>query len=106
MYKNFLLVVAVLAFVLFIVNALHVEEPYNLKQEVLKQKYSIKPISSVDHSKFDVLQVDFKTPQDVTEACISCHTERHIEIMASSHWNWERVGYVEGRGIISAGKKM
>lgn len=105
MYKNFLLVVAVLAFVLFIVNALHVEEPYNLKQEVLKQKYSIKPISSVDHSKFDVLQVDFKTPQDVTEACISCHTERHIEIMASSHWNWERVGYVEGRGIISAGKK-
>ncbi len=105
MYKNFLLVVTIVAFLLFIVNILHVEEPYNLKQEVLKQEYSIKPIPSVDHSKFEVLQVDFKTPQEVTETCISCHTERHKEIMASSHWNWERVGFVEGRGIISSGKK-
>ncbi len=105
MYKNFLLVVMVMAFLLFLVNILHVEEPYNLEQEVLKQEYSIKPIPSVDHSKFEVLQTDFKTPQDVTEACISCHTERHKEVMASSHWNWERVGFVEGRGIISTGKR-
>jgi octaheme c-type cytochrome (tetrathionate reductase family) len=25
--------------------------------------------------------------------------------MSSAHWNWERVSYVEGRGITSAGKK-
>lgn len=105
MYKNFLVFLAIIAFLLVIVNAFHKEEPYNLKQEVLKQEYSIKPLPSVDHSKFPVLQADFKTPQDVTETCISCHTERHKEIMASSHWNWERVGYVEGRGVISAGKK-
>jgi len=105
MYKHFLFVVAILAFLLLFVNLFHVEEPYNLEQEVLKQKYSIKPLSSVDHSKFEVLQGDFQNPQEVTAACISCHTERHKEIMTSSHWNWERVGYTRGRGIVSTGKK-
>ena len=105
MIKNLLALFAIVIVVLFIVNAFHKEEPYNLKLEILKQKYSLKPLPSVDHSKLKALQTDFRTPQDVTEACISCHTERHKEIMESSHWNWERVGYVEGRGIISAGKK-
>jgi octaheme c-type cytochrome (tetrathionate reductase family) len=105
MYKNFLFFLVIIALLLFIVSAFRKDEPYNLKQDVLKQKYSLKAIPSVDHSKFAALQVEFTNPQDVTLACISCHTERHIEVMSSSHWNWERVGYVEGRGIISAGKK-
>ena len=25
--------------------------------------------------------------------------------MASSHWNWERIEYVEGKGIRAIGKK-
>ncbi len=105
MYKNFLAFLAIIAVLLIIVNAFYKEEPYNLKQEVLKHEYSIKPVSSVDHSKFEELQVVFETPQEVTEACIACHTERHKEVMASSHWNWERVSYVEGRGVISSGKR-
>lgn len=105
MFKNFLLVALIMGFILFLVNILHEEEPYNLEQEVLKQKYSMKPVSSVDHSKFEVLRTDFKTPQEVTETCISCHTERHREIMSSSHWNWERVGFSKSRGIVSTGKK-
>ena len=35
----------------------------------------------------------------VTAACISCHNERGREVMASSHWNWARQEYIEGRGI-------
>lgn len=81
------------------------EEYYNLKLEQLKQEYAIKPVSSIDHSKLPQLQREFNTPQEVTEACIGCHTERHREIMNSAHWNWERVSYMEGRGVAAAGKK-
>ncbi|MCX6136832.1 MAG: tetrathionate reductase family octaheme c-type cytochrome [Ignavibacteriales bacterium] len=71
----------------------------------LKQKYSQRHIPSVDHTKLPALQKKFSTPQEVTLACISCHTERHKEVMRSSHWNWEREEYVPGRGITYLGKK-
>ncbi len=73
--------------------------------EVLRERYAIKHKSSVDHTKFAVLDGPFAAPQDVTRACIGCHTERHTEVMASSHWNWERMEYVEGQGIRKVGKK-
>jgi octaheme c-type cytochrome (tetrathionate reductase family) len=72
---------------------------------LLKEKYSLKKTASVQHSKFDVLKKKFTTPQEVTETCISCHTERHIEVMKSNHWNWEKAEYIEGRGIVYLGKK-
>ena len=105
MNRPILIVVAVVVLALILVKSLHKEVYYNLKLEKLKQEYAIKPVPSVDHSKFEVLQKEFKSPQDVTGVCISCHTERHIEIMNSPHWNWERVSYVEGRGVSAAGKK-
>lgn len=71
----------------------------------LKEKYSVKHTPSVDHSKFSVLQQNFSTPQKVTEACISCHNGRHIEVMQSNHWNWEKEEYIEGKGIVYLGKK-
>ncbi|MDH7516702.1 MAG: tetrathionate reductase family octaheme c-type cytochrome, partial [Bacteroidota bacterium] len=30
---------------------------------------------------------------------------RHLEVMASNHWNWERGEYIEGRGIVYIGKR-
>ncbi|HDR67571.1 MAG TPA: tetrathionate reductase family octaheme c-type cytochrome [Bacteroidaceae bacterium] len=96
-----LLVILVLFFKVFF----HTEEYYNLKLEKLKQEYAIKPVSSIEHAKLTELNRNFSTPQEVTEQCNSCHTERYKEIMKSSHWNWERVSYVEGRGISTAGKK-
>lgn len=72
---------------------------------LLKAKLSKKTSPSVDHKKFAVLQKKFNAPQEVTEACISCHTERSKEVMQSNHWNWEREEYVEGRGIVYLGKK-
>lgn len=58
----------------------------------------------VDHTKFEVLQKDFPRPQDVTLACLSCHTERHGEIMANNHWTWDRKEKLHGRGVVSVGK--
>jgi octaheme c-type cytochrome (tetrathionate reductase family) len=71
----------------------------------LKERYGQRHISSVDHSKLAPLQKKFTSPQEVTLACISCHTGRAKEIMQSSHWNWEREEYVPGRGITYLGKK-
>lgn len=104
MKKAILITIGAILIALVLTNLLQTENYYNLKLEKLKQEYAIKPVSSVDHTQFEILQQEFKTPQDVTEACNSCHTERHREVMNSSHWNWERISYMEGRGIESAGK--
>ncbi len=80
------------------------KEP-NLKLERLKQEYAIFPVPSVDHARLPQLNRNFASPQEVTLTCIGCHTERHKEVMASSHWNWERVEYIEGRGLVAGGKK-
>ncbi|MCA9265054.1 MAG: tetrathionate reductase family octaheme c-type cytochrome [Planctomycetales bacterium] len=78
-------------------------QPSQLEQ--LKTEYSKKHVPSVDHSKLAALQVDFDSPQAVTDACLSCHTERGKEVMASTHWNWDREEFVEGHGIRAVGKK-
>lgn len=106
MKRTIISIILLTVFVLVLINIFTTEdEYYNLKLEQLKQEYAIKPVPSVDHSKLPALQKEFATPQDVTEACIGCHTERHTEIMNSAHWNWERVSYIEGRGVAAAGKK-
>jgi octaheme c-type cytochrome (tetrathionate reductase family) len=71
----------------------------------LKARFEKKEKSSADHTQFAVLQKHFDKPQDVTAACISCHTERHKEVMQSSHWNWERTEYLPGKGIRNIGKR-
>ncbi len=45
--------------------------------------------STADHSKFKELQQDFKSGQEVTRACLSCHTEAAQQIMQTRHWTWE-----------------
>ncbi len=59
----------------------------------------------VDHTKFEILQKDFERPQDVTIACMSCHTERHTEIMANNHWTWDRQEKLHNREVVSVGKR-
>lgn len=79
---------------------------YNPPQtDELREKFADKDYSKADHSKFAILNKKFESPQKVTEACISCHTDRHKEVMNSSHWNWERPEYIEGKGIVYLGKK-
>ncbi|HVO12884.1 MAG TPA: tetrathionate reductase family octaheme c-type cytochrome [Vicinamibacteria bacterium] len=73
--------------------------------DTLHRRYAKKPVPSVDHTKFSQLQRRFASPQQVTEACISCHNGRQQEVMRSSHWNWERAEYIAGRGVRYIGKK-
>lgn len=44
---------------------------------------------TADHSKFEILQQDFKSGPDVTKACLTCHTEASDQIHDSIHWKWE-----------------
>jgi len=105
MARNIFLVFVYTFIGLLAINYFHKEEEPNLKLESLRNKYAIKDSSSVDHSQFKELQKTFTSPQEVTSACLTCHNGTHKEIMASSHWNWERASYIEGRGIKSIGKK-
>ena len=45
--------------------------------------------STADHSKFEILQKDFKSGPEVTEACMTCHTEADNQIMHSIHFSWK-----------------
>jgi len=45
--------------------------------------------STADHSKFEILNKEFKTGPEVTKACLSCHTEASKQIHKTTHWNWE-----------------
>lgn len=73
--------------------------------KILMAELTKKKKPAADHSKFPVLQKKFAKPQEVTEACLSCHNKRADEIMHSNHWNWGREEYVAGRGIVNLGKK-
>jgi octaheme c-type cytochrome (tetrathionate reductase family) len=79
------------------------EKELKLVNYIPKAKRAEKEV--VDHSKFEILQQDFENAHKVTEACLSCHTERHTEIMETSHWKWERDEVLEGKGVIPLGKK-
>lgn len=96
---------AIAIFALYFISTItkkNVEEDPTL---ALKERFTKKEKPSADHSKFSQLQINFTTPQQVTAVCIDCHNERHTEVMNSSHWNWEREEYIEGRGIRYIGKK-
>ncbi len=40
------------------------------------------------HSNFEILKKNFEKPEDITKACLSCHTEAAKDIMKTSHWTW------------------
>lgn len=80
------------------------DEP-NLALEELRLEYANTDDPVVDHSQFEILNREFTTPVEVTLACISCHNTRHLEVMESAHWNWDRIGFTEDRGITAIGKK-
>ncbi|WP_205123455.1 tetrathionate reductase family octaheme c-type cytochrome [Marimonas lutisalis] len=52
---------------------------------------SVVPVhaSTADHSKFDALKKEFTSGPEVTEACLSCHTEADDQVMHSIHFQWD-----------------
>ncbi|MEN8199066.1 MAG: tetrathionate reductase family octaheme c-type cytochrome [Thermodesulfobacteriota bacterium] len=47
----------------------------------------------------------FETPMDVTLACLECHEDASKEVMATSHWKWEKEQFIPGKGRVVRGKK-
>lgn len=43
---------------------------------------------TADHSKFIILQQEFTSGPEVTEACLSCHTEAALQFHKTIHWTW------------------
>jgi len=70
-----------------------------------KMKADRNTIPSADHAKFDILKQPFESAHDVTAACLSCHTNRDKEIMATSHWLWQREEEIPGKGKVWLGKR-
>lgn len=58
--------------------------------------------STADHTKFKALQGPFKTGEEVTRACLKCHTEAAKQVMATRHWTWDYVNPGTGQHL---GKK-
>ncbi len=58
--------------------------------------------STTDHSKFKQLQGPFKSAEEVTKACLTCHTEAAKQVMDTRHWTWEYKNPKDGKTI---GKK-
>jgi octaheme c-type cytochrome (tetrathionate reductase family) len=57
----------------------------------------IKGASTADHSKFPALQANFATGQEVTRACLSCHTQASKQVHKTQHWKWEYVNPQTGQ---------
>lgn len=79
------------------------KEPILLQHYTWKSERNTTP--SVEHTRFAVLQASFENAHQVTAACLSCHTSRDKEVMATSHWRWQREEKLEGKGVVSLGKK-
>lgn len=104
--KKIVIIIALLGLILVILFGTLSQKEYEPTILMnLKEKYSKKHTPSVDHTMFPALRKKFQTPQEITISCISCHNQRHKEVMKSNHWNWEREEYIQGRGIVYLGKK-
>jgi len=44
--------------------------------------------STVDHSKIDELKQNFTSGEEITNACVSCHSEAATQFHKSIHWTW------------------
>ena len=45
--------------------------------------------STADHTQFEQLQGPFASGPEVTQACLSCHTEASKQLQKTTHWTWE-----------------
>jgi octaheme c-type cytochrome (tetrathionate reductase family) len=43
---------------------------------------------TTDHSKHEILQKDFKSGAELTQACLFCHSEAEKQFHKTIHWTW------------------
>lgn len=44
---------------------------------------------TADHVRFKALKGPFASGEEVTRACLGCHTEAARQVMATRHWTWD-----------------
>lgn len=57
-------------------------------EEALRVTQTPKRWITADHSRHEKLKQTFETPEQVTEACLSCHNEAGQQFMQTIHWTW------------------
>ncbi len=62
--------------------------------------------STADHTKFEVLQQKFERPEQVTEACLSCHVLAADQIHHTIHWTWICGDCGDGKNMGKYGKTI
>lgn len=105
MRKITVFILVINALIISFVAVLTKNKTHDSELDMLKREYLSSHIAGVDHSMFTILKKDFKSPHEVTAACLSCHNKRGEEMMKTAHFLWEREEYIEGRGIVKTGKK-
>jgi len=58
--------------------------------------------STADHTLFEALQGPFASGEEVTRACLSCHSKAASQVMATRHWTWDYINPDTGQRL---GKK-
>lgn len=106
--KKILQLTFLFVFTVFLISAQEEQQTEIQEKRITVNNYVWKADQkekTVDHRSFEILQKDFKDAHQVTEACLGCHTSRGEELMATSHWKWERTEMLEGKGKVPVGKK-
>lgn len=74
--------------------------PVNADAKASALQLSGKPAGgTADHSKFEILQQDFKSGPEVTKACLTCHTEAADQVQHTLHWKWETKNEATGQTL-------
>ncbi len=45
--------------------------------------------TTTDHSKIEALNQDFTSGEQITQACLSCHTDASMQFEKTIHWTWK-----------------
>lgn len=97
--------VIILPWIIIAIVSNEIEKSKEASSYIKIVNYEKKDYQPVNHSEFEELKVVFKTPMDVTKACVGCHNKRHTEIMGNAHWTWDEEHIRTNGDTIRTGKR-
>ncbi|MBU1341341.1 MAG: tetrathionate reductase family octaheme c-type cytochrome [Proteobacteria bacterium] len=92
-YKKLCLALITLS-ALFCFSQTSIATPFKNNEEALGRKLAKQAVkgserwSTTDHKKIHALNQNFTSGEDITEACLSCHSEAATQFHKSIHWTW------------------
>ncbi|SDU19069.1 tetrathionate reductase family octaheme c-type cytochrome [Desulfobacula phenolica] len=92
--KRCLVVIATITFFYSFPFQAAIASPPQNGEEALGRKLARQAVkgskrwSTIDHKKIEALNKDFTTGEEITQACLSCHSEAATQFHKSIHWSW------------------